>query len=163
MSAWWSNLAERDRRMLAIGAVLVAALLFWALWFDPLLQSRRGLAERAKQAEADLVYMQAASQRLAALQSGGSASVFDRGGRSLLALADASAREAQLAKALKRIEPVSSGRVSVWLEAASFDAVAQWLEQLQSRYGIRAEEFSVVGTVAPGTVDARFVLVDPSA
>ncbi len=163
MRAWWSNLSERDRRMLSIGSVVVAALLFWALWFDPLLQSRRSLADSVQQAEADLVYMQSASQRLAGLQSTGSASVFDRGGRSLLALADASAREAQLANALKRIEPVSSGRVSVWLEAASFDATALWLEQLQSRYGIRAEEFSVSRAVAPGQVDARIVLVDPAA
>ena len=163
MRAWWTNLSERDRRMLSVGGLVVAALLFWALWFDPLLQTRRGLADGVKQAEADLVYMQAASQRLAALQAGGSATVFDRGGRSLLALADASAREAQLANALKRIEPVSSGRVSVWLEAASFDAMATWLEQLQSRYGVRAEEFSVSRTVAPGQVDARIVLVDPAA
>ena len=163
MRAWWTNLSERDRRMLSVGGLVVAALLFWALWFDPLLQARRGLADGVKQAEADLVYMQAASQRLAALQAGGSATVFDRGGRSLLALADASAREAQLANALKRIEPVSSGRVSVWLEAASFDAMATWLEQLQSRYGVRAEEFSVSRTVAPGQVDARIVLVDPAA
>jgi general secretion pathway protein M len=118
MKAWWSALSERDRRMLSIGGLVVAALLFWALWFDPLLQSRRNLADSVKQAEADLVYMQAASQRLAAMQSTGTATVFDRGGRSLLALADASAREAQLANVLKRIEPVSSGRVSVWLEAA---------------------------------------------
>jgi general secretion pathway protein M len=157
------SLSERDRRMLSIGGFVVAALLFWALWFDPLLQSRRSLADGVKQAEADLVYMQSASQRLAGLQSGGSASVFERGGRSLLALADASAREAQLANALKRIEPVSNGRVSVWLEAASFDAMATWLEQLQSRYGVRAEEFSVSRTVAPGQVDARIVLVDPAA
>ena len=80
MTAWWSNLSERDRRMLSIGAFVVAALLFWALWFDPLLQSRRSLADSVQQAEADLVYMQSASQRLAGLQSTGSASVFDRGG-----------------------------------------------------------------------------------
>ena len=163
MKAWWSALAERDRRMLSVGGLVVAALLFWAVWFDPLLQSRRSLVDGVQQAEADLVYMQAASQRLAALQSTGTASVFDRGGRSLLALVDASAREAQLANALKRVEPVSSGRVSVWLEAASFDAMAVWLEQLQSRYGIRAEEFSVSRAVAPGQVEARIVLVDPAA
>ena len=162
MSAWWSGLSERDRRMLSIGGVVVAVLLFWALWFDPLLQSRRSLADSVKQAEADLVYMQAASQRLAAMQSSGSASGFDRGGRSLLALADASAREAQLANVLKRIEPVSAGRVSVWLEAAPFDAMAGWLEQLQNRYGIRAEEVSVALAAAPGQVDARIVLVDPA-
>lgn len=162
MNAWWNALAERDRRFLAIGAAVVAALLFWALWFDPLRVARAGLADSVRQAEADLVYMQAAAQRLAALQSGGSASVFERGGRSLLALADASAREAQLANALQRVEPLSSGRVSVWLEAAAFDAVAGWLEQLQQRYGVRAEEFSITRTPGIGQVDARVVLVDPA-
>ena len=81
MSAWWASLAERDRRFLSIGAAIVALLLFWALWFDPLRAARRGLADSVQQGEADLVYMQAAAQRLATLQSGGSASVFDRGGR----------------------------------------------------------------------------------
>ncbi|MBK6727489.1 MAG: type II secretion system protein M [Xanthomonadales bacterium] len=162
MSAWWSALAERDRRFLSIGAAIVALLLFWALWFDPLRVARASLADSVQQGEADLVYMQAAAQRLATLQSGGSASVFDRGGRSLLALADASAREAQLANALKRIEPVSSGRVAVSLEAASFDAMAGWLEQLQQRYGVRAEEFSINRAAGIGQVDARVVLVDPA-
>lgn len=161
MKAWWSALAERDRRMLGIGTIVVALLLFWALWFDPLRATRQGLVVSVAQAEADLVYMQAASQQLAALQSGGTATVFDRGGRSLLALVDASAREAQLANAMKRVEPVSEGRVAVWFEAASFDAVALWLEQLQNRFGIRAEEFSVSRGAIAGVVDARIVLVDP--
>ena len=162
MTTWWRTLAERDRRMLGIGAVVVAAMLFWALVFDPLLASRRTLADSVVQAEADLVYMQAASQQLAALQSSGTGSVFDRGGRSLLALADASAREAQLANALKRVEPVSAGRVSVWLESASFDAMAGWLEQLQQRFGVRTEEFSLSRATGPGLVDARVVLVEPA-
>ena len=162
MKTWWQGLSERDRRMLGVGIVVVAALLFWALWFDPLQEERRNLTANVAQAEADLVYMQAASQQLATLQSGGTATVFDRAGRSLLALADASAREAQLANVLKRVEPVSEGRVAVWLEAAPFDAMAGWLEQMQTRFGVRAEEFSVSrGTVA-GLVDARIVLVEPA-
>jgi general secretion pathway protein M len=163
MKAWWTSLSERDRRMLGIGGVVVAAALFWALWFDPLLLSRRQLAGSVRQAEADLAYMQNASRRLATLQGGGTATAFDRGGRSLLALADASAREAQLGNALKRVEPVSSGRVAVWLESASFDATASWLEQLQQRFGVRAEELSLSRGEITGQVDARVVLVDPAS
>lgn len=162
MNAWWQSLSARDRRIVQIGGVVVAAMLFWALWFDPLQRARQSLAGSVKQAEADLVYVQSAAARLAGLQASGSATVFDRGGKSLLALADASAREAQLANALKRIEPVSGGRVSVWLEAASFDAVAQWLEQLQQHFGVRADEFSISRGAATGQVDVRVVLVDPA-
>ncbi len=162
MNAWWQSLAPRDRRMLQIGSALVVAMLFWALLFEPLQTSRSALVGSVAQAEADLVYMQAASQQLASLHSGGSASVFERGGRSLLALADASAREAQLANALKRVEPVSAGRVSVWLEAASFDATANWLEQLHQRYGVRSEDFSISRGAGTGLVDVRVVLVEPA-
>lgn len=163
MKTWWMKLEARDRRILTFGGAVVAILLGWALWFDPLTQARDRLARSVQQAEADLVYMQSAAQQLKAQQSAGTATVFDRGGRSLLALADASVREAQLAHALKRIEPLSAGRVSVWMEAAAFDAMALWLEQLHTRFGIRAEEFSISRAAAPGQVDARIMLVDPAA
>ena len=88
-------------------------------------------------------------------------SPLDRAGRSLLAVADSSAREARLGNAIKRIEPVAAGRVTVWLEAADFDQIAAWLEQLETRYRIQVDEFSFQRTPVVGTVDARIGLLDP--
>lgn len=160
MTPWWQNLSARDRRIAQVGVVTLALLLFWALLFDPTQAARRRLADQVAAAETDLSFMQQASQQLAGMQGGGSVTALDRAGRSLLAVADASAREARLGNAIKRIEPVSSSRVSVWLEAADFDAVAAWLEHLESRYGIRIDAFSFQRTQATGTVDARIGLID---
>jgi general secretion pathway protein M len=84
----------------------------------------------------------------------------DRQGKSLLALADASAREAGLQSALRRVEPVGERNVRVGFESANFDQLAQWLELLAGRYGIEAIEFSAERAEGIGLVDARVTLRD---
>ena len=161
MNAWWQNLSARDRRVLRIGALILAALIYWALLFDPAQAARRRLQDQVATAESDLAFMQQAAQQLARSAGSGSVSPLDRAGRSLLAVADSSAREARLGNAIKRIEPVAAGRVTVWLEAADFDQIAAWLEQLETRYRIQVDEFSFQRTPVVGTVDARIGLLDP--
>lgn len=160
MSSWWRSLSQRDRGILRMGLVFVAVLLFWAFLWDPVMQSRSSLRVQVQAAEADLAQMHGAAGELSALKAGGSATVFDRGGRSLLALADGSAREARLGHAVKRIEPVSTGRVNIWLEGGEFDQVAVWLEQLQSAYGVRVEEYSLQRGDSVGKVDGRITLIE---
>jgi general secretion pathway protein M len=77
-----------------------------------------------------------------------------------LALADASAREAGLEGALRRVEPVGERNVRVGFEAANFDQLAQWLERLGSRYGVEAIELSAERAEGIGLVDARVTLRD---
>ncbi len=160
MKTWWLSLSDRDRRILRLATLPIALLLFWAFLWDPTLRSRRSLLSQASQSEADLAYMHQASAQLQSLGSAGSASVFERGGRSLLALADGTAREARLGHAIKRIEPVSGGRVNVFIEAAEFDQLALWLERLNSAYGVRVDEYSLQRGPALGTVEGRVALVE---
>ncbi|MGD9584813.1 MAG: type II secretion system protein GspM [Lysobacterales bacterium] len=160
MNVWWQNLSARDRRVVWIGAAILSLLLYWAALLDPAQSARHRLAGQVAAAETDLAFMQQAAQQLARLPGSGVSSPLDRAGRSLLAVADGSAREARLGNAIKRIEPVSASRATVWLEAADFDVVAAWLEQLESRYGIRVDEYSFQRAQATGTVDARIGLLD---
>lgn len=162
MKAWWQSLSRRDRSTLAIGTTLVALVLAWAYGYDPLVKSRDSLRTQVAGAEADVVWMRGARAELATQRNAGSATPFDRAGRSLLALADASAREAGLGGTLKRVEPVGEGRVNVWLEAAPFDPVTAWLEALAAQYGVTVDELSVDRTGGgPGLVNARVTLLDP--
>lgn len=163
MKAWWQSISERDRGIARFGILVCALMLFWAFLWDPTLASRRSLRTQVTQAEADLAYMHQAAAQLAALGDTGSATVFERNGRSLLALADGTAREARLGHAIKRIEPISSGRANVFLEAAEFDQLAQWLERLQSAYGVRVDEYSLQRADAIGTVEGRVSLIEPQS
>lgn len=160
MKRWWQRLAARERRVVAIGGILVLGLLAWAFIWDPLTRSRATLEAGVQQAEADLGWMREAVPRLLARRAQGGAMGVDRAGRSLPALADGSLREAGLGAHLSRLEPLGEGRVGLWFDDIGFDPLIAWLEGFSPRFGIRVEELSVDRATAPGMVDARVVLVD---
>jgi general secretion pathway protein M len=162
--SWLANLGSRDRLVLLAGAIVVGTALFWVAIWEPLAQSRTSLATQASNAEADLAWMRGTADTLRTLRGSATADVFERGGQSLLALADATAREAGLGAALKRVEPVpNSQRVNVWFEAANFDQLASWLEDLSRRFGVGVDELSVDRLPGVGVVSARVTLADAPA
>jgi general secretion pathway protein M len=84
----------------------------------------------------------------------------DRAGKSLLALADATAREAGLGEAIRHVEPAGARNVKVSFEGANFDALAQWMETLAGGYGVEATELSADRADGAGLVNARVTLQD---
>ena len=69
MSAWWSSLAERERRLLLLAAAVLATGLFYGLLWAPL---QRGVALRSQRVaalRADLAWMRSAAVRLVSLRA----------------------------------------------------------------------------------------------
>lgn len=161
MSSWWRRQSSRDRTVLSVGMAVVALLLAWAWVWYPLTQSRAALAAEAAQAEADLLWLRSVAPELQRLRASGTATGLDRAGRSLLALADGTARDAGLGGNLVRIEPAGAGRVNLWFERVPFDAMASWLETLRRQYGVGVDELVVERAIDTGTVDARIGVIDP--
>ncbi len=158
---WWQSRDARERRMLGIGAVASALLLGWAFVWHPLTVSRISLRERVQAQRADLAAMRAGAARVGELRSQSVRSKAERQGKSLLALADASARGQQLGNALKRVEPLGPKSVRVSLEGASFDSIAEWLDGLARDFGVTASEFSADRIEGVGLVNARVTLEEP--
>lgn len=157
--AWWRARARRERIALLAGALVLAILLTWAFVWKPLADARHALREGNQRLAADLQGMRALAARAAPTVAGEDAAR-DRAGQSLLALADAGLRESGLAGGLVRIEPAGSGRVRLRLESVAFDPLADWLQSLRRRYGVRVAEFAVTRTDA-GRVDANLLIEDP--
>lgn len=160
MSAWWQARDFREQQVLAIGAVLIALLLVWAFVWHPLSQKRAQLEQRIASAEGELVQLRLAAAQLEARRKAGVRGGGDRAGRSLLALADATARDAGLGGALKRVEPVDGQGVRVSFEFASFDTLTKWLERLADDFGVVAATLSADRADAPGLVHAQVLLND---
>jgi len=160
MRAWWERLQERERRIVAIGAVVVAAMLVWALLWYPLSHARSDLAMRVARQHDDLAWMQQALGEIKNLRAQGARGRADRQGKSLLALADVSARGAGLTGALKRVEPAGANSVRVNLEIADFDALTNWLDSLARDYGVQVTDFSADKVDGMGLVNARVTLED---
>jgi general secretion pathway protein M len=161
MRAWWESRDARERRILLIGGCVTAVLLIWAFVWYPLQRSRAELRLRVETQRSDLQQMRSDSARVAQLRGLGARAKVERQGKSLLALADATARGAQLANELRRVEPVGPKSVRVSLEGASFDAVADWLEGLSRDFGVVATDFSADRAEGTGRVNARVTLEEP--
>lgn len=160
IAAWWQGLAAREQRLLAAGLAVAALLLGWALLWHPLAMRRVELQQAVENQRRDLAYLRVGAGEIERLRVAGTRSRADRQGRSLLALADATARSGGLEDALKRVEPVGSHGVRVSFESARFDALVQWIEDLSRSYGVEASDLSADRADGIGLVNARVTLQD---
>ena len=160
IGAWWNKLQPREQRMLGVGAIIAALLLGWALLWYPLTHARADLEKRVARQRADLTWMRQAVSEAHELHALGTHGRAERQGKSLLALADVSARGAGLAGALKRVEPTGGKSVRVSFEVADFDALVNWLDALARDYGVQATDFSADKVEGLGLVNARVTLED---
>jgi general secretion pathway protein M len=157
---WWNGLQARERRILGAGALVVAVLLGWALMWYPMMHARADLDKRVARQRQDLAWMRQASGEARELRAQGTHGRAERQGKSLLALADVSARGAGLAGALKRVEPAGGKSVRLNFEVADFDALMNWLDALAKDYGVQATDLSVDKVEGLGLVNARATLED---
>jgi general secretion pathway protein M len=160
MTGWWTQLSDRDRRVLLVGAVLAGVLRAWAFIWQPMQSRRSLLVEQLDNAHRDLAFVRVGEAEVERLRSSGVQSRADRQGKSLLALADLTARGANLDGVLKRLEPVGSKSVRATFEFAPFDSIVAWLEGLSRDYGVKVSDFSSDRVDATGLVNARITLDD---
>jgi len=160
MRVAWNARPPRERAVLAVGAALAALMLAWALVWYPVAKARATLGTRVEKQREDLAWMR---QHLAQAQQAHAQGVrghADRQGKSLLALADVSAREGGLAGALKRVEPSGGRSVRVSFEIANFDQLMTWLDALTREYDVTVSDFSADKVEGLGLVNARVTLED---
>lgn len=157
MSAWWQGLDQRQRWLFSVaGAILLVLMVFVWVW-EPLVESRQAEKDRIAQQQALLDWLTALTPVASELRRG-SARATDLGGRSLLGLADETARAAGLAGALTRIEPAGEGQVRVWLDGAEFVSTMGWLQGLSVEYPIEVSQLSIDRGQRSGQVNVRVTL-----
>ncbi|HEX6929961.1 MAG TPA: type II secretion system protein M [Gammaproteobacteria bacterium] len=156
----FAALEPRERHFLAAGAaVVVIAILFFAV-LQPLGRYRERLEDRVA-GERELVSWMRGAVDVLRERAPASRQVDTSG--SLLALADTSARAAGLAQSLRRIQQDGDDAVRVRLEAASFDALVVWLEDLELRYGATISEMTVDRADGAGLVNVSLTLTRAGA
>jgi general secretion pathway protein M len=157
MSEFWNNLNARQQRILVLAGVVVLALFLYVQVWEPLAEARVAERERLAQQQAMLDWLTALTPVATRMRQESRRSQ-DLGGRSLLGLADETARAAGLAGALSRIEPAGDGQVRVWLDGADFVTTIGWLERLSTSHPIEVSQLSVDRGQGVGRVNVRVTL-----
>ena len=154
LRAWYAGLEERERKMVAWGALGGGALLLLVVVLQ--LHAAVDRAERRlEQKRADVAYVQSVLPELRA------APVPQGGDQSLAVVVDRTTRDAGLAMNVRGTEPGGPTELRVRLEGAPFDATVNWILRLQREYGVRIAAASVERTAAPGIVNASVTLARP--
>ena len=154
MKTWFDSLEQRDRMVLAAGAVLVVLIVAWAFIWTPL---RSGAAE-LDDAVAEKHQLLATLLRAQALSGPAQAGAGAAATQSLVVLVDQTHRAHGLTGTLTRNQPDGTDGIRVTFQAASFDSLVNWLVALQRSYGVAVESANFNGTRQAGLVGATFVL-----
>ena len=157
MKDWFLGLESRERMFVSIGAVVVGLAVIWGLLISPLYGASAATESRIETKQGTLSFMRAAAAELAGaadLPAGRP----DLAGQSLVVIIDRSARQAGLGSALTSNQPIGEDGIRVRLENASFDAVARWLDAVDSSSGLAIESASFDRAPEPGRVNASLTL-----
>jgi len=154
--AWWATLADRERRVVAVGgAALGLIVLYLAVW-EPLTGARHRREVDLQAARAMAVQLES----LALLAPRGASNVPQAGaGQSLLAIIDSTRKTSAVTKPPSRLQPEGDTIVRIWLEDVPFDGLVRWLGELHARYGVRVDTADIERESGPGLVNARLTLV----
>ena len=154
MRAWYANLAERERRVVTLGAVVGVVLLLLAIVL-PLNRNIAQARQRITTKQADLAFIQDATPQLAAAGPGGATAAT---GESLVVLIDSTARESGIGKSLSSSQATPDKGLRIRLENVPFDALVAWLARLSQSHGVRVESAEIEAAGEPGLVNAGLLL-----
>ena len=160
MKAWWAGLAPRERVILAAGSLVLAVVVIYLMIWEPMVSKRQQVRADISALSADLAWMQQVERqvkRRAAQQSDQPAN--GSAGGSVLTLIEVSARAAGVNQALERVQPEGQG-ARIWFTETGFDALLNWLGELEQRHGLQVSQLVVDAGNAPGMVTAR-IMVEP--
>jgi len=128
LQARWMQLAPRERKLLSLALTVILAALLWLVMLAPSLRTLRTAPAQAQALDAQLQHMRSLQAQAKALQQQAPLS-YDEALRALnQATKQTLGTSAQIS--------VNAERATVTLQAASADALAQWLTQ--SRLNARA-------------------------
>lgn len=148
---WLQGRSPRERVMLGLMVAVIAALLGWYGVVSPGLSWRAAAAERRSEAQARLVRIEAAAERLAPSGEGA------RDAGEIQALAERMAAAAGIAASFS---PAQTGGVDFTVPAAPTALLFAWIGQLQVQHGIEPVALTVTEN-ADATLSAQGTLTSP--
>lgn len=156
LRARWAALADRERRVVALGAAALALTLAYLLVWEPVVGARAAREAQLAEQRAIAVLLETLAVEA---QRGRGGAVTLGASQSLLAVVDQSRKTSGITKPPSRLQPEGDTAVRIWLDDVPFDALLRWLNDLQTRYGVRVDTADIERESGAGLVNARLTLM----
>ena len=140
MKAWWVQLAARERRLVVLGAAVLAGGLIYALAWHPLAQGIGRNQARVAQQRSDLAWMLSAARQLQSLraQTGSRPAPSPLTDQPLIVAVDAALHAQGLDSAIAERTQAEDGSIRLTFKPVPFDALLRCLASLQTG-GVRVQ------------------------
>lgn len=153
----YDNLAPREKTYLQVMVVsLVLAFLYFVVWLPShqyKVDSHKGL-DSARQT---LVFVK---ENIAVAKSVAASNQVAQTGQidPQTMVSKVSALGKKRGIELKRFEPSGDNRIRIWIEDMPFNAMVQWLQELEKQHGLKVAELSLDRDDKAGLVNARLLI-----
>lgn len=154
---WLNKLETRERQTVLAGAVFLIISMFYLIIWDPIFSARDEQLQLLESQQQTLQWMMDTGAEIQSLQSSGNTTSSRFKNQSISSLAERSAQSMGVKQQITKLETVKNG-VKVELEAADFDRLILWLNDMEQKYGIQASSIQIEKQDKPGAVEARVTL-----
>ncbi len=158
--SWWNARNPREKILLALGGIVLIALMYYSLVMAPLNSSVTKMQQRIENELLLGSWLVGVTPEVQSLQRSNGKAAAKKGG-SLLSVVDQTSKAAGLGKAVTRLQPEGEDEVRAWLEAAPFNETLRWLRTLESSYGVEITELSFNRNNEAGLIKARLIFKRP--
>lgn len=148
------SLPPRQQIIYFGSAAAVLLILYLSLWL-PMQRDLSRLRTAVPREKAQLAQMQVQAMEVNQLRASGR---LPMSGGNLLATLEQSASASGLRQRISRMEPDGANGARLVLDGVDFNALINWLANLQSQGGVRVDKATFDPLPAPGTVNARLTL-----
>ena len=151
MIAWWNQLQKRERWLLCLCAALLFGYLVVTLVATVFGQGSR-LADENAALRASVIHV---NQMVADIQAANPSSALtpEIAAKSLAELAELAAKQADIR--IQRFQPRENNSAQIWLDAVPFEQWLDFVQLLESQWGIQMEQIVISAQDEPGIINAR--------
>ncbi|OGT37322.1 MAG: hypothetical protein A3F12_06070 [Gammaproteobacteria bacterium RIFCSPHIGHO2_12_FULL_38_14] len=155
---WWSNLAARERKMLAGGALIVAMFILYAGVIAPFFNHLNLLREKIKTNTNLLRFMQSRDRAIKKMEGELKSVGTLHSPSALLGFLQKEINEAGLSSSLVQLKQSSSDSVEIHFQQIKFDALMRLIANILRKENVMITHFSVTTGHEVGVVNADMTI-----
>jgi len=157
-NAWWSQLAQREQRMVAVGSVVVTFFILYAGIWRPIQNHLADMRTSIASSQKTLAWMKMADQQIGSMEGEVKEKAKSVTPVELLSIVQQTIEEAGLTQALKQSKQSSGDAIVLHFQKADFDRLIAVLVVTLKEQNVTVTQFNATATKDPGVVNADLTL-----